>query len=148
ALPMPSEGGYYTEPAYRDTERDRRDRVVPESDRGTRERDRGTTPTDRSRPESNPPQGNPPPESLIRGPAPATIVVNLPAEAKLLIDDSPTSSTADRRTFVTPPIERGKSYTYTLKADMTRDGQKLHSEKEITVRAGEETRVMIDFAAK
>jgi uncharacterized protein (TIGR03000 family) len=43
--------------------------------------------------------------------------VQAPAEdAKLLIDDQPTKQTGKSRLFVTPPLARGKSFTYTITA--------------------------------
>jgi len=73
--------------------------------------------------------------------APATIVVSLPADAKLLIDDAATTSTAALRTFESPALEAGKDHHYTLKAEIVRDGKSVTATKRITVRAGEETRV-------
>jgi uncharacterized protein (TIGR03000 family) len=76
-------------------------------------------------------------------PAPATLIVSLPADAKLVIDDTLTSSTSAERTFVTPALTPGADYKYTLKADVTRNGQTVHVEEKVTVRAGEETRVSL-----
>src|SRR5205823_11966785 len=56
-------------------------------------------------------------------PAPATIVVTLPTEAKLTVDGNPTTSTSDRRVFVSPALDRGMEYFYTLKAEVVRDGK-------------------------
>jgi uncharacterized protein (TIGR03000 family) len=76
---------------------------------------------------------------------PATLVVNLPAAAKLTVDDSPTRSISSVRTFSTPILEPGTTYYYTLKAEMVRDGQTLTTSKRVAVRAGEETNVSLDF---
>jgi uncharacterized protein (TIGR03000 family) len=81
----------------------------------------------------------------IQGPAPATIVVSLPTEAKLFVDGKATTSTSNVRTFASPTLELGKDYEYTLKAELVRDGQKLSTSKTVLVRAGQETRVAIDF---
>lgn len=78
-------------------------------------------------------------------PAPATIVVNLPAEAKLTIDDAATRSTSSVRVFSTPTLENSKDYFYTLKAEIVRDGQTVTASKRVAVRAGEETRVSLEF---
>ena len=78
-------------------------------------------------------------------PAPASIVVNLPAEAKLMIDDAATRSTSSVRVFSTPTLENGKEYFYTLKAEIIRDGQTVTASKKVAVRAGEETRVSLEF---
>ena len=76
-------------------------------------------------------------------PAPATLIVSLPADAKLVIDDTLTSSTSSERTFVSPNLTPGSDYNYTLKADVVRNGQTVHVEEKVIVRAGEETRVTL-----
>lgn len=75
--------------------------------------------------------------------APATIVVNLPADAQLTFDGAITSSTAATRVFVSPALEPGKDYFYTLKAEAIRDGRTVTRTERITVRAGGETRVTL-----
>jgi len=77
--------------------------------------------------------------------APATIVVSVPAEAKLSVDDVATQSTSATRVFASPALERGKEYYYTLKAEITRDGKSVTATKRVAVHAGEESRVSLDF---
>jgi uncharacterized protein (TIGR03000 family) len=77
--------------------------------------------------------------------APATLVVTLPAAAKLMIDDNVTSSTTGTRVFVSPALKPGKEFTYTLKGELTVDGQTLTAIREVKVRAGQETRVRLEF---
>jgi len=78
--------------------------------------------------------------------APATIEVSLPADAKLTIDDAPTASTTASRSFRSPPLEPGKTFYYTLKAEVVRDGKTLTKEQRVQVRAGQATPVTIDFS--
>jgi uncharacterized protein (TIGR03000 family) len=85
------------------------------------------------------------PPRQTMGPAPATIIVNLPAEAKLTIDDEPTRSASDERVFISPPLEPGKSYTYVLKAEMERNGEKVKASQNVVVRAGRPSRVTLEF---
>jgi len=73
--------------------------------------------------------------------APATITVTLPANAKLSIDGMATTSTSTRRTFVSPALERGKTYSYTLEASVTRSGKPVTWSQKVSVRAGQESRV-------
>jgi uncharacterized protein (TIGR03000 family) len=75
---------------------------------------------------------------------PATIMVSLPADAKLTINDSPTTSTSATRTFVSPPLERGSSYIYTLRAEVNGQAQS----QDIRVQPGEITSVQFTFATK
>src|SRR5262249_4464224 len=77
----------------------------------------------------------------------ATIVVNLPADAKLSVDDNITQSTSASRVFATPVLDTDKEYTYTLKAEIIRDGKTITRTQRVTVRAGEESRVSFEFPA-
>ena len=45
--------------------------------------------------------------------------------------------------FVSPSLNPGRDYHYTLKAEWMRDGKPVVVSKEIAVRAGEETRVQM-----
>jgi uncharacterized protein (TIGR03000 family) len=80
-------------------------------------------------------------------PAGATIVVSLPSDAQLTIDDEATTSTTERRVFVSPTLESGREFHYTLKATVVRDGKPVVMEERVTVRAGEETKVNLTPAA-
>lgn len=73
--------------------------------------------------------------------APAKILVNLPADAKLFVDDFATKSTTAARTFATPELAAGAMFTYTLKAEIVRDGKTLTTSEKIAVKAGDEIRV-------
>lgn len=73
-----------------------------------------------------------------------TVVVTLPADAKLTFDDSPTISTGARREFTSPPLAVGPTFYYTLKANVVRDGKDVAMEKQVEVRAGE--RIEVSFA--
>jgi uncharacterized protein (TIGR03000 family) len=69
--------------------------------------------------------------------AEATIIVTLPQDAKLTIDDEPTESTSGTRVFTTPSLPPGKNYYYTLKAEVVRDGKPIKAEQVVTVKAGQ-----------
>jgi uncharacterized protein (TIGR03000 family) len=86
-------------------------------------------------------------EEEARGPAPATILVSLPAEAKLTIDGTVTQSSTATRVFASPALEPGNEYFYTLKAEIVRDGRTETSNQRVAVKAGNETRVSFDFPA-
>jgi uncharacterized protein (TIGR03000 family) len=78
--------------------------------------------------------------------APASIVVNLPADARLMVDDTMTTSTSEMRRFTSPELAPGRDYHYTLKAEIVRDGQTLTAMERVTVRAGEETQISLNGA--
>src|SRR5437588_629758 len=80
-------------------------------------------------------------------PAPASIIVSLPADARLTVDDVVTKSTSATRLFATPALESGKEFHYTLKAEVVRDGKTYTAIRRVAVRAGEETRVTLDIPA-
>jgi uncharacterized protein (TIGR03000 family) len=79
--------------------------------------------------------------------APATIVVNLPQDAKLMIDDYQTKSTSASRTLQTPNLPYGKEFSYTLKVEVVREGKTVTESKQITVRGGQVTPVSFDSTA-
>jgi uncharacterized protein (TIGR03000 family) len=85
---------------------------------------------------------------LAGGQAPATILVNLPGDARLTIDGASTSSTQEMRTFISPPLQPGREYQYTLRAEVTRDGKKVERTREVTVRAGQQSQVTFDLPAQ
>jgi uncharacterized protein (TIGR03000 family) len=82
-------------------------------------------------------------ESNLGRPAPATLVLNVPADAKLTIDGYVTKSTSPQRRFITPPLETGREYTYTLKAEVTNDGKTEVVTQRVAVRAGQVTNATI-----
>jgi uncharacterized protein (TIGR03000 family) len=73
----------------------------------------------------------------------STVVVNLPADAKLYVDDVACPLTSERRTFRTPKLQPGKEYYYTLRAEVMRDGEPVVEKKKVLVAAGR--RVNVDF---
>jgi uncharacterized protein (TIGR03000 family) len=77
--------------------------------------------------------------------APATLTVTLPADAKLTFDGQATISTSAHRVFTTPPLEKGKSFHYSVKAEFIRAGRTITVQQEISVQAGRETFVSIDI---
>jgi uncharacterized protein (TIGR03000 family) len=74
--------------------------------------------------------------------APASVTVVLPADAKLTVNDVAVSATG-KQTFQTPKLEKGKSYFYTVKAEVVRDGKTVTETRRIDVAAGKE--VTVDF---
>lgn len=75
--------------------------------------------------------------------APATLLVRLTADALLEIEGNRTRSTGEVRRFVSPPLEVGKNYHYTLKATWREAGKEVTRKRVVPVRAGQE--VVVDF---
>jgi uncharacterized protein (TIGR03000 family) len=82
-----------------------------------------------------------------QAPTTGTIVVNLPAEASLTVDGTPTSSTSNSRLLVSSDLQPGYEYYYTLRAETVRDGQTVAQTQRVAVRPGEQTVVSFDFAS-
>jgi uncharacterized protein (TIGR03000 family) len=98
-------------------------------------------------PRSRPPEPIPKPaeKKASLSTAPAALVVNLPAEAQLTVDDYAATATSPRRFFDTPPLLRGRDYYYNLKADLVLNDKTITVTKRVLVRAGMETQVTLEF---
>jgi uncharacterized protein (TIGR03000 family) len=68
----------------------------------------------------------------------AKLQVELPANAKLFIDDQPIKMTGTAKTFNTPALERGQSYYYILKVEVALDGVTHSETRRVVIRAGDE----------
>lgn len=79
--------------------------------------------------------------------APAYMVVTLPTDATLKIDDYQTVSKSATRVFTTPELKPGKEYSYTLTAEVVRDGKPVKVEQVVKVRAGATTPVTLTLDA-
>ena len=73
-------------------------------------------------------------------PAPAKMLIELPADAKLFIDDMPIKTASGVQRFDTPALEPDKVYFYMVRIEMMRDGQPLSETRRILVRAGQVAR--------
>ena len=97
------------------------------------------TPTT-NKPQPLPPLGGgsvtvtPPPQALSDR---AKITVKLPANATLFVDAKKNVRTEPVREFTTPVLKKGDLYTYTLRAEWTRNGQQESEERKVEFMAGE-----------
>lgn len=73
----------------------------------------------------------------------ALIRVRLPVDARLQFQGQLTQQTGSERFFVSPSLERGKTFTYTLTASWMENGGAVTQEKKVDVAAGRE--VIVDF---
>jgi uncharacterized protein (TIGR03000 family) len=76
--------------------------------------------------------------------SPAQIVVRLPADARLFVDDAPTQSTSGQRLLVTPTLPTGESYAYTLRVEVNRQGRTVADTRTINVTAGQSTSISFE----
>src|SRR5262249_59071940 len=77
----------------------------------------------------------------------AYVVVTLPEDAQLYFDGSLTTQVGDTRTFVTPPLQAGSTYSYQLKAEALRGGKVVSQSRKVEVKAGQTTRLSFDLGA-
>jgi uncharacterized protein (TIGR03000 family) len=74
--------------------------------------------------------------------AEARLNVTVPTpNTQLWIENVPMPQLGMERTFATPPLEAGKTYTYHLRARWTDGDREVSRERSVTVRAGEATSV-------
>ena len=66
----------------------------------------------------------------------ASVVVKLPADARLLADGRALSLTGTERKFVSPELPTGQDFVYRFTAEYERDGETVSVTKKVTVRAG------------
>jgi len=74
----------------------------------------------------------------------ASIVVRVPAGAKVYIDNNLMKSTATERVFKSPALEPGESYFYMVRAIVEKDGKEIEEVRKVSVRAGEKSLVAFD----
>jgi uncharacterized protein (TIGR03000 family) len=78
--------------------------------------------------------------------APARVTVELPADARLFIDDVACPLTSATRSFETPRLEPGQKYTYTLRAEVVRDGKTVSKLRKVEMQAGSKVNVKFEDA--
>jgi uncharacterized protein (TIGR03000 family) len=70
----------------------------------------------------------------------AKLVVEVPTDAKLYIDDQLMKTTSSKRVFSTPLLAQGQAYFYDVRVEVVRDGKTVSDSKRVIIRAGEEAR--------
>jgi uncharacterized protein (TIGR03000 family) len=70
----------------------------------------------------------------------AKLVVELPTDAKLFIDDLPMKTTSNVKAFNTPELERGQAYYYMVRVEVVRDGKPVSETRRVIIRAGQTAR--------
>jgi uncharacterized protein (TIGR03000 family) len=74
----------------------------------------------------------------------ATVIVKLPADARLFADARQLSLTGAERKFVSPELPAGQEFTYRFRIEYDRDGETVSVTKKVPVRAG--GTVTVEFA--
>lgn len=68
---------------------------------------------------------------------PASIEIELPAEAKLIVDGQVVPGTGASRAFTTPALLADRTYYYEMSAELPIDGAMVRQELRVVVRGGE-----------
>lgn len=78
--------------------------------------------------------------ALPQHPAPvagcARLSIEVPANAVVWLEDKPTAQTGASRQFVSPQLDPGVTYTYTVKARWIEGGRQLEQVQHVPVQAG------------
>lgn len=92
-------------------------------------------------PWQNPPSNMPPPPRHLSEPGFLTdphahFLVHLPADAELFLDGVRMQQTGSPRRFMSPALEAGEKYAYTVRARWLENGQWVEKTKELVVHSG------------
>jgi uncharacterized protein (TIGR03000 family) len=69
----------------------------------------------------------------------AHITLNVPPDAEVWFDGVKTQQAGPTREFVSPPLTPGQAYTYRVRARWTENGKPVEQERDIRVRANQQT---------
>ncbi len=83
--------------------------------------------------------------NLLRRRRSAVLTVNVPAGAKVYVNGHLTKSTGSRRSYVSNNLTPGSDYTYRVRAEVMRDGQKFEETKNVELRVGQSRLVAFDL---
>jgi uncharacterized protein (TIGR03000 family) len=73
----------------------------------------------------------------------AHITIKVPAGAEIWFDDTKMTETGPVRQFYTPPLERGREYSYQVRLRWQQEGRPLTQTHEVVVTAG--SHIIVDF---
>lgn len=79
----------------------------------------------------------PEPSPIMQGEKVANILVEVPADAEVWIEDQKTQQAGTKREFISPTLERNMVYEYRIRARWTEQGQQVEQTQRISVQAGE-----------
>jgi uncharacterized protein (TIGR03000 family) len=71
----------------------------------------------------------------------ARVIVKLPSDARLFVDNVLCNLPTGTRAFNTPALETGRKYYYTLRTELNRDGRTISQSQRVIVTAGQRVNV-------
>jgi uncharacterized protein (TIGR03000 family) len=66
-----------------------------------------------------------------------SIKVKLPENAKVFVNDAPTTSTGSERSFVSHGLRTGMTYSYNIRVEYLKEGKPVSESKQVKLSAGE-----------
>lgn len=79
--------------------------------------------------------------------ADATLTINVPAEAKIFVNGVATRSTGGNRRYVSRGLEVGNRYTYEVRAEMVRNGERVQETQTVQLEAGKSASIAFNLDA-
>jgi uncharacterized protein (TIGR03000 family) len=76
-----------------------------------------------------------------------TLTVTVPEDAQIFVNGSATASKGMIRQYVSRNLEQGMSYSYEVRAVVTRNGEPMEQTKIVTLRPGDTTDLAFDFTS-
>lgn len=93
-----------------------------------------------------PPDPMPPEGGAALRRADGTLVVEVPAEAKIYVNDRLTNTPGAVREYVSRNLVRGYNYSYEVRAEMEVDGKTVTETKKVDLRAGQNVKLAFNLA--
>ena len=78
----------------------------------------------------------------------AKIVLKVPADAMVYIDDHLMKSTATERIFTSPALNPDESYFYMVRVVVTREGREVEEVRKVSIRAGDRSKLAFEKLGK
>lgn len=85
-------------------------------------------------------------DNADHAPGQALIVVSLPEKAGLFVNGQKIDLPSAKRQILTPALESGRDYLYTVKTTVLQDGKPVEKVKQVAFRAGQVVAVNMDEA--
>lgn len=86
--------------------------------------------------------------AVAKDEAPTTLVLNVPADAKVTLAGNEMKATGSVREFTTTKLPAGATWAdYDVRVEYTQDGRTQVKEESVSLKAGEKTELSFDFAA-
>jgi uncharacterized protein (TIGR03000 family) len=87
--------------------------------------------------------------SEIRTPKSARLILDVPEDARVYVDNRLMKSASTHRVYSSPALAQGQAYYYDVRIEVERDGKVVTAQKRVIVRGGEEySETFVDLGKK